>query len=256
MREADASGHRRSGLAERPEGERERLAESIADRLDKPMTVLGVIFLLLVLAETVARPRGEVATVYATVSWVIWAAFVGEFVLRMVVAPSTARFLRRNWWQLVFLALPFLRFLRIVARLRLRPLMRGGRVLSSAVRGTRTAGRNLSGRAAWLGATTVIVVLAASQLLFEFAAYDTYADALHDAAYAAVTGQPLTADAGFARVLELVLAVYSVVVFAALAGMLGAYFLERRSGASGEDTAGSSPPATPVQPRDRNQAPT
>jgi hypothetical protein len=35
---------------------------------------------------------------------------------------------------------------------------------------------------------------------------------------ATVTGQPLTADAGLARILEVVLAVYSVAVFATLAG--------------------------------------
>jgi len=52
--------------------------------------------------------------------------------------------------QVIFLALPFLRFARIVARLRLRPIVRAGRVVSSTVRGTRIAGRELTSRAAWL----------------------------------------------------------------------------------------------------------
>ena len=212
----------------RPEPERERLSEEIADRLDKPMTVLGVLFLLLVLAETTTDPVGALATTYTVAGWTLWGVFVAEFVLRAVVAPSQARFWRRNWWQLVFLALPFLRFLRILARVRIRPLVRGGRVLSSAIRGTRTAGRNLSGRVAWVAALTAIVVLAASQLLFEFAGYDTYAAALNAAALAAVSGQPLTEGEGIARVLEVVLAVYSVAIFASLAGILGAFFLERR----------------------------
>lgn len=200
------------------------------------MTVLGVIFLLLVLAETVTQPEGTVASVYTWAGWAIWVAFVAEFVLRMVVAPSITRFMKRNWWQVIFLALPFLRFMRVVARLRLRPLVRGGRVLSSGVRGTRTAGRNLRGRAAWLGAMTVIVVLTASQLLFEFAPYEQYSEALHDAAYAAITGEPINIDGGFARVAELILAVYSVVVFATLAGILGAYFFERRPGGAATST--------------------
>ncbi|QBI21937.1 hypothetical protein ER308_06120 [Egibacter rhizosphaerae] len=212
-------------MRDRSSGEREALAERIADRLDAPMTALGIVFLLLVLAETVIQPAGPA---FAVAGWVIWSAFVGEFLLRLTVAPSRWRFLRRNWWQLVFLVLPFLRFLRVLARIRVRALVRGGRVLSSAVRGTRTAGRNLTGRTAWLAATTVIVVLAASQLLYEFATYDAYLLALHDTALSAISGQPLTADGAVARVLELVLAVYSVVVFAALAGMLGAFFLERR----------------------------
>ncbi len=42
-----------------------------------------------------------------------------------------------------------------------------------------------------------------------------------------VTGTALSAEGVFARLLEVVLAVYSVVVFATLAGALGAYFLQR-----------------------------
>ena len=216
-------------IRSRSEPERESLSEGIADRLDKPMTALGVLFLLLVLAETTTEPRGTLATAYTVVSWAIWGAFVAEFALRAVVAPSASRFWRRNWWQLIFLALPFLRFLRLLARIRVRPLIRAGRVISSAVRGTRTAGRTLSGRVGWVAAVTTIVVLAASQLLFEFAGYDTYAAALHEAALSAVAGEPLHGGEGIARVIEVVLAVYSVAVFASLAGILGAFFLERRA---------------------------
>ncbi len=218
-------------LRSRPAEEREILSEGIADRLDKPMTVLGVLFLLLVLAETTTDPQGALATTYTVVGWVIWGAFVAEFVVRAAVAPSAARFWKRNWWQLIFLALPFLRFLRLLARVRVRPIVRAGRVLSSAVRGTRTAGRTLSGRVGWVAAVTTIVVLASSQLLFEFAGYDSYAAALHEAALSAIAGEPLHGGEGIARVLEVVLAAYSVAVFASLAGILGAFFLERRPAA-------------------------
>lgn len=215
-------------LRSRPADERDRLSESIADRLDKPMTALGVLFLLLVLAETTTEPRGTLATAYTVAGWAIWVTFVVEFAIRAVVAPSAARFWKRNWWQLIFLALPFLRFLRVLARVRIRPVLRAGRVLSSAIRGTRTAGRNLTSRVGWLVAVTTIVVLAASQLLFEFAGYDTYAVALNEAALAAISAQPLHSGDGLARVLEVVLAIYSVAVFASLAGILGAFFLEHR----------------------------
>lgn len=226
----------RDPVLRRAPAERERLAEVIADRLDGPMTALGIVFVLMVIAETVIEPRGALSTAFAVGGWVLWATFVAEFIVRMVVAPSTAGFLRRNWWQVIFLVLPFLRFARIVARLRLRPFVRAGRVVSSTVRGTRIAGRELTSRAAWLLTVTVIVVLTSSQLLYEFADYTSYAVALHDAAYATVTGEPLSADTGLARVMELVLATYSVVVFAALAGMLGAYFMQSR-GADAHDGA-------------------
>jgi len=209
----------------RPAAEREQVARELAERMDGPVTVLGVVFLLLVLVDTVARPDGALAVAFDVASWLVWGVFALEFVLRAVIAPSTSDFLRRNWWQLVFLALPFFRFVRILARLRLARL---GRVVSSAVRSTRTATARLSGRLGWLSAVTAIVVLSASQLLYETTPYPSYAGALHDAALATITGEPIEPRSAVADVLEVVLALYSAVVFAALAGVLGAYFLERR----------------------------
>jgi voltage-gated potassium channel len=209
----------------RPHSERERVARELADRMDGPVTVLGVVFLLLVLVDTAARPTGALAIAFDVMSWLIWAVFAVEFALRAVIAPSTWDFLRRNWWQLLFLIVPFFRFFRILARLRLARL---GRVVSSAVRGSRTATGRLSGRLGWLSAVTAIVVLAASQLLYEFAPYTRYADALHDAALATISGEPIGPRSAVADVLEVVLALYSVVVVASLAGVVGAWFLERR----------------------------
>lgn len=206
--------------------EREELAERIADRLDVPITAAGVVFLLLVLAETVSDPQGAVGTVFSVVSWALWALFVGEFVLRLVIAPSTTTFLKRNWWQLVFLAVPALRFVRALRVLR---AARIGRVLSSAVRSSRTAGRKLSSRLAALGVVTIVVVLASSQLLFELGDYDSYADALDTAALATIAGEPFFPQHPALRIVQIVVITYSLVVFAALAGTLGAFLLERRA---------------------------
>jgi voltage-gated potassium channel len=67
-------------------------------------------------------------------------------------------------------------------------------------------------------------------LLYVSGSYERYGDALHAAAMSTITGNELTATDGFARLLEVVLAVYSVAVFATLAGAVGAFFL-RGSGA-------------------------
>jgi voltage-gated potassium channel len=205
-------------------GARERWADVVATRLDVPMSVLGLLFLLVVLGQTVAS-SAAVQRPLAGVGWLLWAVFVSEFGLRLWVAPSRTRFLRRNWWQLVFLALPVLRFVRLVLVLR---AARAGRVVSSAIRSSRSAGRVLSDRLAWLVAVSAIVVLASSQLLFAFGVYEVYGDALHGAALATIVGQPMGQEAGLAKVLDVVLGIWSVGVFAALAGTLGAYFLEGR----------------------------
>lgn len=214
----------------RPAPERERIAEAIAERLDGVMTALGIIFLLVVLGDTLAEPGSTLSRVLTWVSWAIWAVFVVEFGARLTVAPSTTRFLKKNWWQVLLLLLPFLRFLRL---LRLFRVARGGRVVSSAVRVGRSAGSKLASRVGWLAAVTAIVVLASSQLLYEFGGYEDYGRALHDAALGAISGTALRADTGFAAVLSVVLALYSVVVFATLAAGLGAYYLERGPERSG-----------------------
>ena len=209
-------------------------AERIAARLDVPMGALGLVFLFVVLGQTLATDAVLVG-VLGAVGWLLWLVFVAELALRAYVARDQRRFWKRNWWQVLFLALPFLRFARALRLLRFARIARLGGVVSSAVRGSRSAGRLLSGRVGWLAVVTGVVVLASSQLLYLVGSYEAYADALHAAALATISGEPLAPDDGFANVLEVLLATYSVAVFATLAGALGAYFLQRRDETAGDD---------------------
>lgn len=242
--DAELATDRVRELAQRPAEERERGVELLAARLDRPMTVLGVLFLLVVLGQNVAGSPG-VQRGFAVIGWALWAVFVGEFLLRLWLAPSRLRFLKRNWWQVLFLVLPMLRFLRVVALLRVvragrvLRVVRAGGVVSSAVRSSRSAGRILSSRIGWVAAVSAIVVLAGSQLLYTLGYYEDYGDALYAAALATITGEPLGLDAGVARLIGIVLVTYSVAVFAALAGTLGAFFVEQR----GRDRGAATPPA-------------
>lgn len=157
--------------------------------------------------------------------------FVVEFLLRAYVARFQRYFWRKNWWQVIFLLVPFLLFFRALQALRVWRVARFGTVLSAGVRGSRSAEKLLSNRVAWLVAVTAIVMLAASQLLYLFADYPSYFDALYEAALATVTGSGFSADTVFARILHVALAIFSVVVFATLAGTIGAYFLGDEPGA-------------------------
>jgi voltage-gated potassium channel len=124
-------------------------------------------------------------SVLGAAGWVLWSVFVAELLLRAHLARDQRQFWSRNWWQLVFLAVPFLRFARVVTALR---AARVGAVVGAAVRGSRSAGRVLSNRVWWLAIVTVIVVLAGSQLLYAMGSYDSYGRALHAAALAAALG--------------------------------------------------------------------
>jgi voltage-gated potassium channel len=209
----------------RSTADRQLWAEELLDRLTPLMTALSALFLLIVLGERLATERSLLGVSLTIAGWVLWGVFVVEFVIRLVVAPDRGRFLRRNWWQLAFLALPFLRVLRLVRAVR---LLRAGRVLSSAVRSSRSARSLLGGRVGRLAVVSAITVLGSSQLLYEFGTYSSYALAVHAATLATIAGEPLGRDDAFSQVLDIVLTSFSVVVFASLTGSVGAYFLESR----------------------------
>jgi voltage-gated potassium channel len=205
---------------------RQEWAEELLDRLTPIMSALAVLFLLVVFAEAMADAGTALAGGLSAAGWLLWAVFVAEFLFQVWVAPDTSAFLSKNWWQVVFLVLPFLRILRLFWAFR---ILRTGRVLSSAVRSSRSARGLVGSRVGWMAVISAITILGSSQLLYEFDVYPNYGDALHAAALAAITGEPLNQDDGFARLLEVVLALFSLVVFAALAGTVGAFFLDKRS---------------------------
>lgn len=212
-------------LLARSPAERDQWAEELLDRLSPFMTALSIVFLLVVFGEQFARPGSWLALVLVVVGWLLWGVFVAEFLIRLVVAPDTGRFLKRNWWQILFLVLPFLRVLRVVRGIR---TLRTARVLSSVVRSSRSARTVLGGRISWLAVLTAICIMASSQLLYAFGDYPSYGHALHEAALATIAAEPLGGDNAFSTMVELVLVTFSTVVVATLAGSFGAYFLEVR----------------------------
>lgn len=205
-------------------------AEELAARLDRPMGYLGLSFLFVVLGQLLVTEPRWVLTLNI-VGWVFWGIFVSEFLLRAYIARFQARFWRRNWWQVIFLLFPFLRFFRALQSLRLfraaglTRLTRAGGILSAGVRGSRSAGRLLSSRIGTLAAVTLVVILAASQLLYAFETDAGYGSVLYETALATITGSGFSQQTVLTQVVHVILATYSVAVFAALAGTLGAFFL-------------------------------
>ncbi|MDO5735480.1 MAG: hypothetical protein Q4P15_03295 [Propionibacteriaceae bacterium] len=205
-------------------------AEALAANLDRPMGYLGLIFLFVVLGQLlVTEPRWVL--VLNVTGWVFWSVFVAEFLLRAYIARFQVRFWKRNWWQVIFLLVPFLRFfralqaLRLVRLARLSRLARAGGILSAGVRGSRSAGRVLSSRIGTLVAVTMVVILASSQLLYAFETEASYGIILYETALATITGSGFSTETVLSRFVHVALATYSVAVFATLAGTLGAFFL-------------------------------
>lgn len=72
---------------------------------------------------------------------------------------------------------------------------------------------------------------------------------MHAAALGAITGEPLEKTDAFAGAVEVFLAIFSVVVFGALAGLLGSFFIETRtSEKESAERAAPEPAGSPARP--------
>ena len=126
---------------------RAELGRRIENWLELPMSILGAVWLLLLVADflNAATPLTE------TFGTGIWVTFLAEFALRFTVAPAKGRFVRRNWITALSLVLPAFRVLRFA---RLVRLMRAGgavrlrlaRLLTSFNRAMRTLGTTTQSR--------------------------------------------------------------------------------------------------------------
>jgi voltage-gated potassium channel len=214
----------RGCLARQPT-EREIVAQRLYERLHPFMAGLAILFVVVVLGQLAAHGGSPLHGVLMATTWVLWAVFVAEYVLRLVIAPVTLRFLRRTWWQALFLLIPFLSFLRIVLFFR---VARGTRVVTAAIRGTRSSARKLTNRLAWLALVTLVVVFSTADLVYEYGEIRPYGVALHGAAKAAIAAEAMPGTRGIVQLLDVLVGAYSIAVFAAVAGAVGAFLLERR----------------------------
>jgi voltage-gated potassium channel len=84
-------------VVNRSELDREIWADELLDRLTPVMSALSVVFVLVVIGESLATSGTSLSLGLAVAGWLIWLIFVAEFVARLVVAPKTIEFLKRNW---------------------------------------------------------------------------------------------------------------------------------------------------------------
>lgn len=212
---------------------REWLAATMERRLDPVMAVLSVLWAAFVAYELIA-PAHQRSTL-RLVGDVVWGIFLVEFVVKLVVSGKPLRYLRRRWLSILFLALPILRTVRVVASLRALRVLPAARIVGSSYRTLGTARNLLGGRLSFLAVTTVAVIFAGGQLLFILESGgrgggEGLGDALWWSANLAISGSYLfEPETVLGRLVALVLSGYAVVVFASLAATIGAFFIEQRA---------------------------
>jgi voltage-gated potassium channel len=224
-----------------------------AERLDQllalPMLVLTLAFIVVMVLPVLYPdlPPRALATL-AAIDIGIWAAFLLEYLARLFVAPDRLRFITHNVLDLLMVAIPVLRPLRLVRSVRLLRAARLIRVGSAAGIAVRESRMRLASRTALMAAgSAAILVLTAAvmELDVERAAaranITTFPDALWWAMSTVTTvgygdHYPVTA-AG--RAVGVMLMIAGVGIFGVTAAAAAAWFISADQKEARDQEAGT-----------------
>lgn len=219
--------------------ERWKLTAQLARVLEWPMLVLSGIWSVLLVIEFTRglSPRLQ------SVSNVIWAAFVVQFAVEFLAAPSKRVYLRKQWITVVSLALPAFRLLRIARVTRITRLgrltraarsVRLARLLGAINRGMRTLTVGFKERGVgYVVLLTLFMAITGAAGMYRFEldtasgpGFPDYASALWWTAMLLTTmGTDYWPQTPEGRLLCFFLAVYAFAVFGYVTAAIAAYFV-------------------------------
>lgn len=216
------------------QGERWELLEHLQAILEPAMAGLGLLFLGLLLLDysTIELgDEGEDGLFWALQA--IWAIFLIDFTVRLIVAPAKLAFLKSNWLGALSLVLPFLRPLRAFRAARALRSLSLVRFLGGINRGIRVLRAVTRGRQfAYVGVLTVLVMIAgAVGVLFfdrgvEDAPIQTFGTALWwSAAMVTTINNEQYVVSTEARVLAILMRIFAVSVFGYITASIATYFI-------------------------------
>ena len=252
--------------SQRLQDERWELLEQIDQMADKPLIALSFVWLILLIIDLTAG-LGPLLT---NLVYVIWALFVLDFVVGIVIAPDATRYLRRNWLTGLALLLPALRIFRIFRAFRFLRAARGlrsvnlVRVVTTINRGMKAVSNTLGRRGiGYVIALTLVVTFGGAAGMYFFEGppavalegagsvepgFENYADALWWTAMLLTSiGSEYWPVTGEGRLLTLLLALYGLAVLGYIAGTVASILL-------GAQTPGAEPAAEQAGEIERLQA--
>ncbi|HEX6223768.1 MAG TPA: ion transporter [Chryseolinea sp.] len=148
--------------------ERKKLLVRIESMLEIPMTILGLVWLVLLILELLNNSTQFLERL----GLVIWVIFILDFVVKLILAPAKLQYLKTNVITIVSLIVPAFRVLRALRLLRLLRFSRGLRlvkILGSLNRGMRAVSNTMKRRAfGYVLMLTVIVIFAGAAGMFAF----------------------------------------------------------------------------------------
>lgn len=214
--------------------QRWELVENLQAILEPVMAGLGLVFLGLLLLDYSDIDFSDAAS--SRLFWAlqaIWAIFLVEFAVRLIVAPAKGEFLRSNWMGALSLVLPFLRPVRAFRAARALRSLSLARFLGGLNRGIRVVRTVTRGRQfAWVGALTVVVMLAGAVGVRSFdrgvegAPIQSFGSALWwSSAMVTTINNELYAVSAEARVLAILMRIFAVSVFGYITASIATYFI-------------------------------
>jgi voltage-gated potassium channel len=109
---------------------RQAAFEAVERVTEVPMIALSVVMLPLLLFPLVVDVSRNAEDALFAADWAIWAIFALELGIKTYLAPARIPYLRQHWFEVVIVAVPFLRPLRIVRSARALRALRAVRVVS------------------------------------------------------------------------------------------------------------------------------
>lgn len=213
--------------------------------LDKPMLALAIAWLGLVVLELTTG----LSPFLESVGIAIWIAFIGDFVLRLVIAPDRPAYLRANWLTAISLLIPALRIFRLFRALRVLRAARAARgfrlvrVVGAVNRGMNRLGDAMQRKGfGYVVALTVLVTVigAAGMYAFERDVGDPAGITDFPSALWWTTMIITTMGSGYwpvtpeGRILCVLLSLYALGILGYLAAALAAYFVGRDEELAGQ----------------------
>ena len=230
--------------------ERFELLQRIEDRLEMPMVVLGLAWLVLLVIELV---RG-LTPILEAIGTVVWVIFILDFLIKFTLAPRKVEYVRRNWLTVIALAIPALRVFRVaraLAVLRAARAARGLRlvkVVGSLNRGMRALGGTMNRRGmGYVLGLTLLVTLAGAAGMYAFENQNPSGRGLNDygtalwwtAMVMTTMGSEYWPQTAEGRVLCLLLSLYAFTMFGYVTATLASYFIGRDAESPEAEVAGA-----------------
>lgn len=141
--------------------------DAFAKAVDVPMLVITLLWLPVLIVPLIVPLHGSMAETFAAIDYTVWALFALEYIVKFSLAPQRAYFFKTHLLDLLIVAVPFFRPLRMGRLVRLLRLSRVGVVMGEALR---------RGKSIFTHNGFHFVVLTAGVLVFVCAGLVTFAE--------------------------------------------------------------------------------